>query len=210
MEIKREKFYYEENDELFKTDSVEIYPGVTALVGCNGSGKSTMAQIIKEYCKTNNIKVFYYDVATSDNANNNMDKFLLGDNIEAFATMITSSEGEKIHIGIGNFIGKIGKFQKNKENLNKPFFIIIDGIDSGFSLDNIIEYRKFMHYIIEKSGHKGDIYVILTANDYELTVDSKCLDVYTGEYVEFKNYEDYKEFVLNSSKIKKEERYSNY
>lgn len=59
MEIKREKFYYEENDELFKTDSVEIYPGVTALVGCNGSGKSTMAQIIKEYCKTNDIKVFY-------------------------------------------------------------------------------------------------------------------------------------------------------
>lgn len=37
-----ERDYYEEGLNLYKKKTIEIKPGVTVLVGCNGIGKTTL------------------------------------------------------------------------------------------------------------------------------------------------------------------------
>ena len=50
------------------------------------------------------------------------------------------------------------------------------------------------------------LYIIVSANSYELASNENCFDIINGEYVAFNSYEDYKQFILDSRKLK-DERY---
>ena len=54
---------------------------------------------------------------------------------------------------------------------------------------------------MEDKGNSS-VYIIVTANGYEMARNENCFDVYNGKYVKFKDYEDYRQFVLKSKEIK--------
>ena len=51
-----------------------------------------------------------------------------------------------------------------------------------------------------------DLYIIISANEYELARNEECFDVSNGKSIRFKDYEDYRKFIINNRK-KKDKRY---
>ncbi len=114
-----------------------------------------------------------------------------------------SSEGENITMNLGQIAGKIGNFIKNNPN-NKDLWIILDAIDSGLSVDNIIDAKEFLFKTIleDKRNKDREVYIIVSANEYEMAREEQCFDVYNGKYTKFKDYEEYRNFILESKEWK--------
>ena len=66
---------------------------------------------------------------------------------------------------------------------------------------------NFLKPVLEY-GFGNEIYIVISANSYEMANREQCLDVYSGEYVTFKDYEEYKKFILETRE-RKEKRYGN-
>ena len=206
MKIKLIRDYYNEKEYLYDRTSIDLKPGFTVLVGCNGSGKSTMIRQIKHYCEENDIPVFLYDNYKNDNASN-WDKWLNDGNIDFLTTSIVSSEGERIMINLNDIASQLGKFvQKNKGH--KELVILFDAIDSGFSIDNVIDFKEsLIEFIIDDCERDGvTLYIVAASNAYELARGEQCLNVQTCKYVTIKTYERYRNIVL-ITKEKKDARY---
>lgn len=190
---------------LYKKDTLTVQQGLTILVGCNGIGKTTLLHQIKKYLETRKIPVIHFNnlkqggqYAISQKAFENDFAFV--------ATAYESSEGEEIFLNIGNFAKKIGLFVKKcVGKKEKTLFILADAIDSGLSVDNVVNVKKYLFdTILEDCKKKNiDVYIIVSSNEYELARNEKCLDVYNCEYISFNNYEQYREFIINSCKLKK-------
>ena len=85
----------------------------------------------------------------------------------------------------------------------------MDAVDSGYSIDNVIELKDLLHMIIDDAKNNGiELYIIVSANEYELAADEACLDVTNGKYLKFDNYESFRSFIIKSRKKKnaREER----
>lgn len=193
---------------LYNKSMHTISSGLTILVGCNGSGKSTFIAQIKQQLKKNNEPVFTF---------NNVDdggRSLYGGLIdghhpggtEALSSLICSSEGEKIYQNIlikaKKGLGRAVEKAKNSES--KELFLLWDAVDSGSSIDSIIDIKNFFKLIIEdqKIANNVDVFAIVSANSYEMANGENCYDVKHNKYVTFKDYEDYKKFILKSRKAK--------
>jgi hypothetical protein len=93
---------------------------------------------------------------------------------------------------------------KEKLDISNKRFILLDAIDSGFSIDNIVSLKEDLFKLIfEDARARGiELYIIASANEYELAKGENCLDVISGKYITFKDYEDYYNFILDSRKRK--------
>ena len=84
---------------------------------------------------------------------------------------------------------------------------MLDAIDSGMSVDNIVEIVSVFNMILEDAKSMGkEVYIIISANEFELCRNSPCFDVHAGKYRTFTDYEDYRKFILKSRE-KKNARY---
>lgn len=178
-----------------------IKPRLTILVGCNGSGKTTTLWAIKEkYVDDPDFKVFSWDGLT-DKSIMKQRSLDMG-NIDALSMLAFSSEGEEINGNVGLIANQIGNYVRN--GLNKDVILLLDGADSGLSVDNIIDLKRFLKELlipdIENAGHK--CYVIIPANEYELVNGEECIDVRSGKVVKFTDYEEYRKFILKSRELK--------
>ena len=199
---------------------IELKTGLTVLVGCNGAGKSTLLLNIKESCKINNIPYLSYDNLTDGGSNALSALFADGD-IVGGANLWSSSEGECIKTNLGRktklfqeFIDKgivndkayrFAKIFSDKEDVikSKDRVFLFDAIDSGLSVDSIVEVKSLFNVVINDfKDSDRNIYIVITANEYELARNSECFDVNTGKYIRFKDYEDYREFIIHSRKRK--------
>lgn len=187
---------------LFTKANITLKSGVTVLVGCNGSGKTTLIRSIKRYLNDNKELVFDWD-NYADGGINSMNEYLFHGDIESVSLMAMSSEGEKIYYNLGNKFAKIKSIVEHSNGKNN-IFILMDAIDSGLSIDNVIEIKEFIHKILEPDIINMGIipYIIIIANGYEFTDSEDCFDVKHCKYVRFKDYNDYKKFILNSRKEK--------
>ena len=88
----------------------------------------------------------------------------------------------------------------------KELWFLFDGIDSGFSIDNIIDFKKQLIPLVTENNAEKDIYFIISANVYEFAREENCFDVINGKYITFSDYEDYRSFILKS----KEEKLKRY
>jgi energy-coupling factor transporter ATP-binding protein EcfA2 len=193
----------------YKRTSVMIKPGLTVLVGCNGIGKTTFLQQLECDLKEKKEKYIFYNNLL-DGGHNARQAALDRGNIEFLATAAISSEGENINLNICNLARNIGYLIRKKlESNDKKVFILLDAVDSGLSIDYIIDIKEnLFNFVIKDCKEKGiDIYFVVSANSYEMARDSNCFDVYEGKYKKFKDYEEYREFILERRKIK-EKRYS--
>ena len=199
---------------------IELKTGLTVLVGCNGAGKSTLLLNIKESCKINNIPCLSYDNLT-DGGSNALGALFVDGDIVGGVNLWSSSEGECIKTNLGRktklfqeFIDKgivndkayrFAKIFSDKEDVikSKDRVFLFDAVDSGLSVDSIVEVKSLFNVVINDfKDSDRNIYIVITANEYELARNSECFDVNTGKYIRFKDYEDYREFIIHSRKRK--------
>lgn len=189
---------------IHKYDELTLEPGLTVLVGCNGSGKSTLIHQIKYRLEKENIPVFKYD-NLKQGGSNAREKYAFNNQFELFAETMCSSEGENIIINLEQIASEVGGFMYVNRDKSEVW-ILFDAIDSGLSIDNVIEVKNFFNAIIENKNNT-DVYIIVSANEYELTRGEKCLDVTSGKHIQFKGYDRYRAFILRNRNIKDKRRY---
>lgn len=216
-----EKDYYGEGINLYKKKTVTINSGVTVLVGCNGIGKTTFLHQIRNKLKAQNIPYIKYD-NLHEGGERSVSKASYYEDFKFVAMAIQSSEGENIILNISNLASELGEFVKTGIHKEKnPFirafntlngtenkivvlerWILLDAIDSGLSVDNIVDIKEQLFKTILEYNYGNEIYIVVSANEYEMTRGERCLDVYNGKYISFNNYEDYRNMILESRKSK--------
>lgn len=213
-----------------RREEVEFQPGLTVLVGCNGAGKSTMLHNIRDELKKENVPTFIFD-NKKDGGNKSISREMFYGNIDFGVTAMCSSEGENIDMNLDKCASKWKKFiltgddgniafNKLEESLSKIIgeveeekeipnerWILLDAMDSGYSIDNVIEMKDLFNLVLNDANKLGiELYIVISSNEYELAHESNCMDVMEGKYVKFADYDEYKKFILHTRK-KKDKRY---
>lgn len=178
--------------------------GLTILTGCNGSGKTTIINYVEHKYRSreylDKYKVFKW-YGLTDKGDTKY-RALYGD-IGVLADLAMSSEGEEINTNLALLAADIGKGVRKD---NKNIILLIDGADSGLSIDNIIDLKDFFKDLlipdVQKSGR--EIYIIISANSYEMANGEECTDARTGDTVKFEDYEDYRRYIIKSKEYKDE------
>lgn len=212
---------------LYPKKSVTIKSGVTVLVGCNGAGKTTLIHNIKDSLKDKNIPYVTFD-NLRDGGANAISKASFYEDFSFMATSMSSSEGENIVLNIGNFAGKLRNFvvtgksggmgnglaeafrrangdePKEDEKTSNERWILIDAADSGLSIDNVVDIKEYLFKTIlaDNLAKDKEIYIIVSANEYEMARGENCLNVSTMSYVKFADYEEYRNAILASRELK--------
>ena len=199
-EFKLPRSPYNKGEILYKKSKIELKPGVTVLVGCNGCGKSTFIREVSTRLDKDNIPYLTYD-NLHDGGSNSFSKAMFHNNLELASTLFVSSEGEQIITNIGTYASEIGRFVRSNKD-EKEIWIFLDAIDSGLSIDNILDMKEYLFKTIIDNNSDKNIYIIVSANEYEMCNSENCFDVYNGKYIKFNNYDEYKQFIIKSKEIK--------
>lgn len=196
---------FDDDMRLYSRKTVTFNPGLTTLVGCNGSGKTTLMMLIKDELRRDKdfLLLAYND--RSEGQSNLMEALAFRDDMRGVASMFMSSEGERIIRGVGYFAQGIRKrIQKTNP---KEIWILLDAVGSGLSIDGIQDIKDLAKAVIE-DNQDTDVYFVVSTNEYEFTIGADNIDVTTFKHVQFKNYEEYRKFILKTSE-KKQRRYKN-
>lgn len=191
--------WYSGYNNIFKNNTLEVNTGITVLVGCNGIGKTTLLHQIKENLKDNDIPVCSYNFFEDDEKKMRQ-KYLANGKMRELANFVTSSEGERITYIACDLFYKIGRMINENPN-SKEYWVLVDAIDSGLSIDGIIEVKESIGTVLEENKDK-DVYFLISTNSYELARKEKCLMVENGKYTRFFSYEDYRNYILDSRDYK--------
>lgn len=222
---------YDEGFTPTRPKQIEIQHGLTVLVGCNGAGKTTLLQNIQCELKKENIPCYLYN-NLHDRGSNSVGKAFLHEDYSLGATLLCSSEGETISYNMTILVSKMRNFIVNGEindrdtqmtkaiarlfnhdedkeeiELSNERWLLLDSIDSGLSVDNVVEVLDVFNLMIDDAKSFGkELYIIVSANEYELCRGNQCFNVNSGKYITFKDYEDYRKFILKSRE-RKNKRY---
>ena len=126
-QFKLERDFYDEGYNLYKKKTITIEEGVTVLVGCNGTGKTTLLHQIKEQLKKENIPVLSFDNLKDGGSKALSSAGFYGD-YTFMATAMASSEGENIVMNLGKLAEKLYPFIHNGTLDNKS-----DGLKNAFA-----------------------------------------------------------------------------
>ena len=186
--------------KLYYRNAVTFEPGVTVLIGCNGYGKTSLLHQIKYGLQDEKIPYILYDNLHDGGENARSREGFFGD-MDFLAAAVQSSEGENIVMNLYNIGSQMGALaQKNPDA--KELWFLFDAVDSGLSIDNIIDLKEGLFEAAIKYNPDKEIYIIVSANEYELCHGEKCFDTYLCRYINIKTYKQYKNFILKSRKRK--------
>lgn len=195
--------YYDTDWKLYAKNEITLQPGLTVLVGCNGAGKTTLIRQMKDELDELDIPQFSYD-NLHEGGSASMSKAAFYQDWDLVSDLFGSSEGETILLNIGQAARDVGRLIRGGGS--KEIWLFFDAVDSGLSIDGMCEVKDFFNLIFEDT--KGtDVYIIVSTNAYEFASGEQCFDVYAGKYRTFKDYGDYKKFILDCRK-RKDKRYS--
>lgn len=187
---------------MYPSDTIKLQTGLTVLVGCNGSGKTTLLTMLKQELHANNIPYIKFDnlLQGGERARENA---ALRDDFSFVIQAAQSSEGENIVLNMGKLAAKAGKFVKENPDINE-LWILMDAVDSGLSIDNICDIKQYLFKPILNDHRLANkaVYIVVSANTFEMACDAQCLDVQTFEYRKFASYEEYRAFIIESKKKK--------
>ncbi len=198
------KDYYEKNEFLYEKDTIIFKEGLTVLVGCNGSGKTTLFNQIERILRDDKtVFLMKYD-NLHQGGSNKIGELAFKNNMEEVALRVMSSEGENIYYNIGEIINKLGTAIRGSKINKKKIFLLLDAVDSGLSIDYCSELSEIINDLIIPDAKKSDIklYIIASTNTYELVRNNECFDIQHSKYIKFKDYEEYRDFILKSREFK--------
>lgn len=171
---------------------------LTVIVGCNGYGKTSYISGLETHLK--NKKIQYVKWSDNDNGRTNgMNQFLWSGDNEGLASMALHSEGQAMMASFGRTcIRECGrKVRMAKDSDIKELFIIVDQIDSGLDV-HMINYVKnvFKDTIIpDMQKHGITVYVVITANSYEVAKGEYCFDPVQRKAIIFNRYSEYYDYI---------------
>ena len=134
-----------------------------------------------------------------DGGHNLMEKMGFYNDLVGISAMLTSSEGERIYQGVGQFIGSIRR--QVHTHHPKELWIFLDAVGSGLSIDKIDELKEIANIIVEDNAGI-DVYYIVSTNEYEFAEGSDCIDVMTFQHKTFSDYTVYRNYILETAKAK--------
>lgn len=186
-------------------------PGVTMLIGTNGSGKTTLLKQIDSIFNNGTWSNIVDNIEISDKYScylyNNIDEiretkqvWLESGDMKKLAATFQNSEGQDMYDFLYYKLADIGKFireSKNNKNL-KGAFILLDGLDSGLSLDVLENIRtNALDFIIGTDNtSEFELYILCSANSFEFCNNYNCIDVTNQNKIKFKQYEAFKDYML--------------
>lgn len=212
------------NPKYTKRESIpikyDINPGITMLIGPNGSGKttalsqlrslfSTEYDLVKKWNKleiNDSIRDLYSSYLYDNVYEETFTKSTWGatDHIDRVAQTFENSEGQNMYDYLYYKINEIGQaVTKAIKNNKKGIFLLFDGLDSGLSLDVINTIRKsVLEFIIETEKKRSnlEVYIICSANSYEFCNNYDCIDVTNQKHITFTNYTDYEKYFVKEDK----------
>lgn len=212
------------NPKYTKRESIpvkyNINPGITMLIGSNGSGKTTALSQIRSLFSTEDDLVKKWNTIEINNSIRNSYSSYLYDNVyeETFtkstwgatdhldrvAQTFENSEGQNMYDYLYYKMNEIGQsVTKAIKNNKKGIFLLFDGLDSGLSLDVINTIRKsVLEFIIETEKKRSnlEVYIICSANSYEFCNNYDCIDVTNQKHTTFTNYTDYEKYFIKEDK----------
>ena len=197
-------WYGEDDFNIFKKKKITIKSGLTVLVGCNGAGKTTLLKQIEQSLKNKDIPVMLHNNKSDGERELKSRAALYGD-FNIVAKLMMSSEGENIVSVMSEIARKMGDFTR-KNNDAKELWFMFDAVDSGLSIDNVLEIKEQLIPIVFEHNVDKDIYFLISTNSYEFARGENCFDVINGKYIKFADYEEYRNYILKS-KEQKLERY---
>lgn len=227
MNFRIHKNYYGDTP-IFKSTSLTIPKNsVYVLCGCNGYGKSTLLEQIRnklykdyddlEQVLTNRLyQLFHKDDGTIKKGGficfDKDTRISLNENdfFISYANTLSLSNGEGLISKFGGVLGLLKKWIT--DNNGKSLFLLLDDLDSGTSIDSLHEIKSVIELVINDCiENKVDYYVIIPANSYELTyfdhIKVTCIDSVDFRELVFNDYQDYKKYVLETS-AEKDKRFS--
>ena len=182
---------------LFKKHTFSFEEGYTCLVGKNGSGKSTLLKEIREVLDKKSSNIFYY--ANEDSEKRGLQPFLDDSDMHRLIRNFQSSEGQNIYNNFSDITPEMGAFiRRNIKNKSEEVFILLDGLDSGLSIDNIYELKNFFINTVVKDCIKENIkpYLIISANNFEFCKDADCIRVSDAKHFKPKTYEEFRKMYI--------------
>ena len=191
-----------------KPVTYDFKPGVTMLIGSNGTGKSTLLKQLNSLFKernwnqipdNDNIRDKYY-CYSYDNVYEEKfakDSWIHSDmKIDRIAATFCNSEGQDMYDYLYYKIADIGKavrYARSKEY--NGIFILFDGLDSGLSLDRLEEIkRKVLDFMVREESKNGEfeVYIVCAANSFEFCSGYDCIDVTNQEHYYFDQYWEFR------------------
>lgn len=212
------------NPKYTKRESIpikyDINPGITMLIGPNGSGKTTaLSQLRSLFSTEDDLVKKWNTIEINDSIRNLYSSYLYDnvyeetftkstwgatDHIDRVAQTFENSEGQNMYDYLYYKINEIGQaVTKAIKNNKKGIFLLFDGLDSGLSLDVINTIRKsVLEFIIETEKKRSnlEVYIICSANSYEFCNNYDCIDVTNQKHITFTNYEDYEKYFVKEDK----------
>ena len=177
-----------------------LRPGLTVIVGDNGTGKSTLMDVFADILDDNKLPYARYS-DTEDGRSRNYSYFLEKGNVDKAALRMTSSEGENIAYNFfdaaNQYRAFINKYKREIMKIRHCFFLL-DGIDSGTSIATIDLFKTLVFKDLLDVSSRANVilYIIATANNYEMARNERCIDVNTGDEIVFRDYEHYREYIM--------------
>lgn len=201
--FKIEREYYEDGMLLYKKQHATFEPGLTVLIGCNGCGKTTLIKQIKREVQDKlKLPCVYYD-NVNKGGKSSMSEALFFNDMSFAASMFSASEGEGIALNLQKVAAQIGYMFKSYSN-SEEYWILLDAIDSGLSVDAVTDVKEYLFKTVFEEFTDKNIYIIVSANEYEMARGEKCYDTVNCRYVNVKTYERYRNIVLKSRNFKDE------
>lgn len=200
--INIEKDPYIKNKKIFKQSKITFRDNaLTVLIGPNGTGKTTLInQVLESLVKADIPYVHYSNLL---HGGDRAKEYFGNTNIAAMVSMLERSEGQNIAFTCMQRFSK--EFKKanesRKEKNGKEMWILLDTIDSGMDLNNIIDTKLALKSYIDGAMKVGiNLVCVVPANSYELAEGEICLFPYDGKEYTFKSYQEYKSFILEKVK----------
>lgn len=178
--------------------TLNLRPGCTAVVGPNGAGKTTLLNQVEEKARAKSYRTFRY-ANLSDGGDAAMQLRLFRGDISGLARSACSSEGQNVALNIGDAAQSISGLVRETKADGKPLFVFLDGVDSGLSIDLLLDVENLFRTIerdagVSPGGADHPVYVLAAVNQYELA-KGRCIDARTGKPVSFADYGDYARFI---------------
>jgi len=167
---------------LFVRDSVVMHPGLTFLVGCNGSGKTALLREIEKGCgQLGEFDLYIYHP------------------IEGVNESVGETAAKSFSMFIEDIYAKVKAADRGSE-----IVALADLSEYGITADSISQLKNRINVSIlsDAESREVELYIFVATPDFECLLDEECLDVQTFNRLHFNNYTSYKKYLMNSRKAR--------